>query len=197
MMRIVIMADGKGTRWNNYLGIPKHLAQIDDEKIISRTVRLLDKICGGDREIIITSHDLRYEFEGSIRYEPINNHYEIDRFTEELITDDMIFLYGDTYYTEKALREIISVQTDSILFFGDTDSIVAVKIKNSELFRKHKNNVKDMYLSGSITECKGWQVYQSFTAQDMTKPPAIKDKFVVIRDRTQNINTPDDYEGIR
>lgn len=191
------MADGKGTRWNNYLGIPKHLAQIDDEKIISRTVRLLDKICGGDREIIITSHDLRYEFEGSIRYEPINNHYEIDRFTEELITDDMIFLYGDTYYTEKALREIISVQTDSILFFGDTDSIVAVKIKNSELFRKHKNNVKDMYLSGSITECKGWQVYQSFTAQDMTKPPAIKDKFVVIRDRTQNINTPDDYEGIR
>lgn len=72
------MADGKGMRWNNYLGIPKRLAQIDDEKIISRIVRQLDKICSGDWEIIITSHDSRYEFEGSVRYEPLNNHYEID-----------------------------------------------------------------------------------------------------------------------
>ena len=34
------MADGEGKRWGNYLGIPKHLIEIDGEPIIKRTVRL-------------------------------------------------------------------------------------------------------------------------------------------------------------
>ena len=32
-MRFVIMADGKGSRWNNYMGIPKHLIEIDGESL--------------------------------------------------------------------------------------------------------------------------------------------------------------------
>ena len=45
------------------------------------TVRLLRQ---GDPgcEVIITSHDPRYEVEGATRYEPVNNHLELDRFTE-------------------------------------------------------------------------------------------------------------------
>lgn len=195
-MRFVIMADGKGMRWNNYLDIPKHLAKVDGEKIISRTVRLLRKMIGECDEIIITSHDPRYEFLGSKRHEPLNNHYEIDRFTEELIVDDMVFLYGDTYYTKDALKKIVRAEPEGLLFFGDVKSIIAIKVRDSKLFSAHKNNVKDSYLAGKIRKCKGWQVYQSFQGQDMNEMPVIQNDFVLIEDETKNINTPDDYEEI-
>lgn len=43
-MKYIIMADGKGTRWNNFNNIPKHFIEIDGEKIIFRTVRLLNEM---------------------------------------------------------------------------------------------------------------------------------------------------------
>ena len=92
-MKYIIMADGKGTRWGNYQDIPKHLIQIGGETLLGRTVRLLNEKDPGC-EVVITSHDERYEFEGARRYEPKNNRLEIDRFTEELIADNICFLYG-------------------------------------------------------------------------------------------------------
>ena len=101
-MKYIIMADGKGTRWNNYNNIPKHFIEVNGETLLARTVRLLhtyDKDC----EVIITSHDSRYDVEGATRYEPKDNVLEIDRFTRELVEDDVCFLYGDTYYSDDAM----------------------------------------------------------------------------------------------
>ena len=102
-MKYIIMADGKGTRWQNYNDIPKHLIEIGGETLLGRTVRLL-KEGDPDGQVIITSHDSRYELPGAQRYEPKNNHLEIDRFTEELIEDQICFLYGDTFYSESAME---------------------------------------------------------------------------------------------
>lgn len=189
------MADGKGTRWDNYLGIPKHLAEINGEPVISRTVRLINEI-DENCEVIVTSHDPRYEFKGSRRHEPVNNVLEIDRFTGELIQDDMCFLYGDTYYTRQALHKIVNEETDDILFFGNRKSIVAVKIKDSSLFSRHLALVRNMYLSGELEKCKGWQVYQSFTGQDFSCPPEPGSKFIFLDEKTTDINTPEEYEEI-
>ena len=83
-MKYIIMADGEGKRWKNYNGLPKHLIPVDGEPIIKRTIDQIRSI--DDRgDIIITSHNESYEFEGAKRYEPESNHLEIDRFTEELI----------------------------------------------------------------------------------------------------------------
>lgn len=193
-MKFVIMADGKGIRWHNHLGIPKHLAEINGEPIISRTVRLLRDLTDG--EIIVTSHDERYEFEGSMRYEPLNNRLEIDRFTEELIEDDICFLYGDTYYTESALKTIICTKTEDMIFFGNSKSIVAVKVTDSVLFRYHLNRIKQLYISGKLQKCKGWQVYQSFVGQSFEEKPTPGDKFVLLDETTTDINTPEEYEVI-
>ena len=61
MKKIVIMADGKGMRWANHMNIPKHFAIVRGERLIARTVRLL-KYEDTNAEIIVTSHDKRYEF---------------------------------------------------------------------------------------------------------------------------------------
>ena len=195
-MRFVIMADGKGTRWDNYMGIPKHLAEINGEPILGRTVRLLNEMTEGEAEVIVTSHDVRYEFKGSRRHEPLDNKLEIDRFTRELIADDTCFLYGDTYYTEEALSAIINMEADDLLFFGNTKSIVAVKIKDSALFEHHVDNVKKLFLAGKIERCVGWQVYQSVTGQDFANKAVPAEKFILLAKETTDFNTPEEYREI-
>lgn len=154
------MADGKGTRWGNYGNTTKHLFKIKGENLLQRTVRLLKSF--GEKDIVITSHNPKYEVEGAVRYEPKNNVLEIDRFTYDLIEDDICFLYGDTYYTEEAIKSIVETKTDEIQFFGNKKSIVAVKVADGEIFKKHVDRVKDKYIKGEIQNCIGWQVYQSY-----------------------------------
>lgn len=192
-MKYIIMADGKGTRWKNYQNTPKHLIKIDGEILLERTVRQLNSQ-DKDSKVIITSHDKRYEFKGATRYEPLNNVLEIDRFTEELIEDNICFLYGDTYYTDETINNIINSKVEDILFFGNRKSIVAIKIKDSKLFKKHISNVKNLFLENKIKNCKGWQVYQSFQNLEFDKKQ-IKDKFVIVDNETIDYNTPIEYEN--
>lgn len=187
-MKYVIMADGKGTRWNNFNEIPKHFIEIDGERIIDRCVRLL-KENDPDCEIIITSHDPRYDIPGTTRYEPLNNILEIDRFTSELICDDICFMYGDTYYSENAIKTVTETPAEDILFFGNSRSIMAVKIADGVLFRTHVDRVRKLYLEGELKTCKGWQVYQSFTG---LAPDTIGDNFIFIDDNSRDFNSPED-----
>ena len=191
-MKYIIMADGKGTRWNNHQDIPKHFIQINGETLLARTVRLLkekDPTC----EVIITSHDSRYEVEGAVRYEPKDNVLEIDRFTKELIEDNICFLYGDTYYSEQSMDSIVESDVEDLLFFGNEKSIVAVKVKNSDLFKSHIANVTELFLNGKIKDCKGWQVYQSFSGLPFDVKQ-IADKYIYIEDDTKDFNSPEDLE---
>lgn len=187
------MCDGKATRWNNYKDMKKHFVVINNEPLLKRTVRLLLER-DNESEIIITSHDKAYEIEGATRYEPLNNNLEIDRFTTELIEDDICFLYGDTYYSEEAINLIISEKVKDILFFGNEKSIVAVKIKDGNLFKYHVDNVRNLYLNEKIKACKGWQVYQSFQNLEFDKKQ-IKNKFIKVNEDTIDFNTPDEYES--
>lgn len=185
------MADGKGTRWQNYNDIPKHFIEINGETLLGRTVRLLHE-GDDDCDIIITSHDPRYEIDGAVRYEPLNNHLEIDRFTEELIADNVCFMYGDTYYSDEAVKSIIETDAEDILFFGNSRSIVAVKVADGALFRKHVDNVRTLFTEGKIDKCIGWQVYQSFMGLPFGEKK-IESKYVVLKDGTEDFNSPDDY----
>ncbi len=190
-MKYIIMADGKGTRWQNYNDIPKHFIEINGETLLARTVRLLRQ---GDPEcqVIITSHDPRYEVDGAVRYEPRNNHLEIDRFTEELIEDNVCFLYGDTYYSEEAATSIINTVAEDILFFGNLRSIVAIKVADGELFRNHVERVRTLFIEGKIEKCIGWQVYQSFMGLPFDEK-RIDKKYIVLKDGTEDFNSPEDY----
>ncbi|HKM28524.1 MAG TPA: hypothetical protein VJY37_02475 [Anaerovoracaceae bacterium] len=192
-MKYIIMADGKGTRWHNHNNIPKHFIEVDGETLLARTVRLLrtlDKDC----DVIITSHDPRYEVPGAVRYEPKNNHLEIDRFTSELICDDVCFLYGDTLYSEDTIKTIVETPTEDIIFFGNRRSIVAIKVADGKLFAGHVDRVRQLFLDGKIQKCIGWQVYQSFLGLPFGEKK-IADKYILIEDETRDFNSPDDLEG--
>lgn len=191
-MKYIIMADGKGTRWNNYRDIPKHFIEVEGETLLARTVRLL-RTFDPDCRVIITSHDPRYEVAGAVRYEPKNNVLEIDRFTAELIEDDVCFLYGDTYYSEESAAVIVKSAAEDLLFFGNERSIVAVKVADGQIFKKHVDRVRDLFLQGKIDKCIGWQVYQSFTGHPFGEKK-IAEKYVRIEDGTRDFNSPEDLK---
>ena len=190
-MKYIIMADGKGTRWNNYHNIPKHLIEIDGETLLTRTVRLFREN-DARADIVITSHDPRYEVPGARRYEPQNNHLEIDRFTEELIADDVCFLYGDTFYSESVIQKIADTPAEKLLFFGNERSIVAIKVADGALFRQHVDRVRALFLAGKIEKCIGWQVYQSFEGLPFGEKTIAAD-YILIQDGTEDFNSPADY----
>ena len=191
MNRYVIMANGKGMRWQNFTDRPKHLLEIDGETLLKRCVRLLCEYDPGC-EIIITATDDRYDVDGARRHEPLNNKFEIDRFTYELIDDDVCFLYGDTYYTDAAIEQIVACSGDGLLFLGNTERIIAVKVLDGDVMRKHVDRVKGLFLNGELADCKGWQVYQSFNGLPFGVK-VILENYVLIEDGTRDFNYPDDY----
>lgn len=191
-MRYVIMADGKMSRWEKTFNVPKHLLPIDNEILLGRITRQVREN-DPDAEIIVTSHDPRYEGYGATRYEPRNNVYEIDRFTEELITDDVCFLYGDTYYADAAMQKICRLKPETMYFVGTAHSIVAVVAHSGEVMRYHYHRVRDMHIAGQLVDCRGWQLYQSFTGQSFDKI-MIGPAFLTLDDGTQGFNRIEEYQ---
>lgn len=159
--RYVIMANGKGIRWNDYLGIPKHLISVEEETLLERIVRQVTER-NPTAEIIISSSDPRCETPGAIRYIPRRNEIELDRFVPELLCDGICFLYGDTYYTDQAMDIIFSTERSTMTFFGTKKSLVAVKSWDRAEFSHHLSVVRTAYLTRQISTCKGWQVYRSY-----------------------------------
>ncbi|MBQ7204158.1 MAG: hypothetical protein IJS03_09150 [Eubacterium sp.] len=191
-MKYIIMADGQGTRWHNFGGVPKHLVEINGKTLLANVTSLVRKY-DSDAEVIITTHNEKYETEGATLYAPLNNELEIDRFTRELIGDNTCFLYGDTYYSDEAVKQIVEAEVDDLLFFGAKTSIVGIKIHDGDVFRAHFERVRQLYVEGKIKQCIGWQVYLSFMNLPLDEKQ-IKDKFVLFDDLTQNFNTPEDIE---
>lgn len=192
-MKYIIMAAGLGTRWNNYLGIPKHLIEINGETLLGRTTRLLKE--NGINDYVITSNDPRYAQYGQIIAQ---THYdcEIDRF-EEIITEDSIcYLYGDVYYTENAIKTIVNTPTEEVLFFGHEWEIFAIKIVNKDLFFNCKAKVKELFLSHKINRCIGWEVYRCMNNIPYEEHK-ITNRYIKILDGTDDIDYPYEYEEFK
>ena len=110
MDETLILAQGKSSRWGNYMGIPKHLINIGGETIISRACRLFSNsthvklICPNDERYPIGEFD-RYTLENPFPYGT-----EMDKFlaTKELWNKNgaTTIAWGDCYYTEHAVRTI-------------------------------------------------------------------------------------------
>lgn len=184
----IIMCAGKGTRWNNHMGVPKHLIEINGETLLGRTTRLLKE---RNIEYIITSEDERYKQYGKTIPQSYH-HGEIDRF-EPFNDKEIIYLYGDVYYTEEAIDTIINTEANDVLFFGSSQEIFAIKIKDRRLFYKHKDKVKRLYLKKLIPRCIGWEVYRSINNIPFIEHK-ITNRYVLIEDETDDIDYPADYE---
>lgn len=192
-MKYIIMAAGMGTRWNNYLGVPKHLIELNGETLLGRTTRLLRE--NGITDYVITCEDPRYAQYGPTAAQT-DIDCEIDRYEESLINGPVCYLYGDVYYTENAIKQIINTPVNDIQFFGHWYEIFAIKINYIDLFLTHKWKIKKLFLENKINRCIGWEIYRSLNNIPLEEH-IIKDRYTVINDGTDDIDFPQDYEDFK
>ena len=156
-MKYYILANGEGTRWNNYMGVPKQLIEIDGETILHRMIRLLHKygvqtddifICGkfedeGARTIITKSKTKREVFE------------EI----ANLAQSPFVILYGDCYYTQECIREIINRP---------------IKKYDEFFLAKGNPNTGCPWPEGYAHRCEDWEWWRDQMHELNTNPELIK-----------------------
>lgn len=209
------MCDGRSMRWyaeiqEQYWGKSfKQLVEVDGEPILHRTVRLLKE--NGVEDIWITSHNPVHEVKGAQRYEPPNNEYEIDKFYASVHLwnkdgGDTIFVYGDVFFTEEAMKKIINTKPEDFVFFGrfhqsyytgHGGEIFAVRVHLHDFFQECCLWVRQNYINtkGSV-RCGAWELYRCMNG--------IRDErigihipyghFVGIDDFTDDFDTPSHFE---
>lgn len=122
-MRALILAQGAGTRWDDYLGGPKQLVvKVDGETVLARTVRLL--LERGVSDIVIVGPDERFHVPGAalvILDDPTISTCDMDKFlgTRHLwaAEDRTVLLWGDVFYTADAMNTIVRHDDDALHYF--------------------------------------------------------------------------------
>lgn len=193
---------------------PRQLTKINEETLIERTIRLLKE--NGIEDILITSHDPRFNNLGAVRYEPLYNDYKpkedkgywVSAFPIELINEPIVFLLGDVYYSEQAIRTIVNSETDSILYFCSYqnesekyikhhDEPFGFKVVDCELFKKNIEIMKRFKDSGEAErEPIAWELYRSINNQNVKKH-IMTDNYIAINDESCDIDTLEDVERLK
>lgn len=187
-MEYVIMAGGPATRWKNYNNTTKHLIKIGNENLLERIVRQLKE--NGIDDISITSDNPLYEVEGAKRNKMIYDNKMYNMFYYQSLNHEVTFLYGDTFYTDDIMKKIIGTKTNDNLFFGTSDSIIAVKVVDYKKFKKHVEDMKDYAVNRA-----GWALYRKINnLPDNDYTQCLN--FVKVDEEVINVNTPKDYEKL-
>ena len=209
-MKYIILSDGTPEGFK----MPRQLCLINGEPIIKRTIRLLKE--NGITDIIITSHDKRFDFLGIERYEPKYNDwnykkktgYWLSAFPIELLNQPITFLFGDVYYSESAIKTIVSTETKENLFFctyknkderyiKHHDEPLAYKVVDYVMFKEHIDRVKALKDEGkSCREPLVWELYRSMNNQDINTH-IMTNNYIAINDESCDIDTFNDIINLR
>lgn len=137
-MIAIILAGGLSKRLHPItINEPKCLLEIDGETMVSRYIRLLEKV-GIEKTLIVTgfNHDAvmaeakcaqdKMEIEAiyNEEYKKDDNH-PIDGFllTKEYCNDDFLLLNSDIYFTEKILRKLVEYPKSSVVVDSSAEFI--------------------------------------------------------------------------
>ena len=201
-MKYVILSDAKS---GPSFKIPRQLTEINGEPIIKRTIRLLKE--NGAKDILVTSHDQRFDNLGAVRYESKYNDYDsikktgywLSAFPIELLKEPITFVWGDVYFSENAIKTIVKTEVEENTFFctyhneyekyiKHHDEPLAYKVVDYELFKKHIKRVKKLYDEGkTVRHPIVWELYRSMNGQDVNKHVMTKN-YIAINDESCDID---------
>lgn len=174
-MKYIIMCGG------HYEGYPKHLLRIMGEHIISRTIRLL-RAYGAEYILVSTNNSIIEGVVTKIYGIPTLHHDNDYVYGEEErkcwlkafypMNEPVTYIFGDVYFSEDAIRQIIRTETDSIQFFASAPPFTekymktwaepfAFKVMDTELFFHKIEECHKYDLEGRFhREAVSWELWQ-------------------------------------
>ena len=204
-MIYVIMCGGYYDVWKE----PKQLAIVNGERIIDRTIRLLRENDVGS--IAISSNDPRFEDLGVPVLHHLNEYrsengqltgYWLDAFYPHFDkTDEVTFIFGDVYFSEDAMRQIVNCQRPGNTLFGSKiaenpwhknwGEPFAYVVKDYETFMRGVQTVKDMFDAGALARHPiVWELYRFLNGLDINIQQVRPGTFVAIDDETIDLDSP-------
>lgn len=213
--RAIILAGGEGTRWNNYLKTEKHLVWIEGERLLDRTVRLLEERGVKDIYIVVKQKTRRYDVDGAELYIARNEtNTDADKFlsSKDLWNYDgrTLVLYGDVYFTDDAIETIVEYKDREWTLFCRPNGSKITGSKWGECFvqsfypehiPQHEANlyyIADLKNRGVITRCGGWEHYRAMLGREgkaVRHPHTMGTNYIEINDFTEDFDCPEDYEN--
>lgn len=201
MFKIIIMCGGVYDTFEKH----KSLSVINGEPLVSRTIRLLKE--NGIKDIYISSnsdefskyanvlhHENTYKYEnGKVSGYWVDAYYPID--------EPAIYLHGDVYYTEDAIKKIISLNPNVNTMIGNQYALNSEHKKvgepfgwiiiNQEKFRDAINECKRLQDEGKTDRMPiSWELYQVSNGNDINGFDISEDTYLAIYDETQDIDAP-------
>ena len=174
-----ILANGEGTRWHNYKGVPKQLIEIEGETILHRMIRLLAEE-GVKKENIIICGKFKDEL-ATTKLTKSKTKREVFEEIATLAKGPFAILYGDCYYTKECIHEIVTRPVK----------------KFDEFFTTHPNpNTGCPWPEGYAHRCDDWEWWRDTMHEINTNPELIatpKDWFIhwwLLGVKDERINTP-------
>lgn len=190
---------------------PKHLTEVNGERIVDRTIRLLKE--NGIKDIYISSNNPLFDSCGVPRLEHNNSYintgtyntgYWLDAFYP--VEEPVVYIWGDVYFSEDAIKTIVNYKTDKNVFFGtgaaynkwhyDWGEPFAYIVNDYSTFFKGIEDVKRLK---DLGKCKRepvvWELYRYLHGLDINKQ-VITEDYVAIDDGTIDIDDPKDIERL-
>lgn len=226
-MKAIIVCAGEATRWGGYLGVTKHLAEISGEPILHRTVRLIREHhtpVPGDPDlsifVVAPAGDDRYNVDGATTFIPTNDpaHHDLNKFlnSRELWETKgarrTLVVYGDVYFTDYAMRTIMTDQHKDWRLYGRAFNSTPMAAECGECFAfswypwqnprmlAACRRVVRLYDEGLIWRTGGWELYRAIIClpDEMMRDHLVSGQcFWSIDDHTEDFDFPEDYMQVK
>lgn len=214
-MKFIIMAGGTYSEFET----PRQFIQINGEKIIERTIRLLRKNGVKNSDMFISSNNPAFDNLGIERKENPNNKYITDGKPREgywvdafyPMDEPCCYLFGDVYYSDEAIKTIVNTKCTDHVMFGNVvevpgtvktiknwDEPLGFMVVNQERFKEAIKDIKKLWDERSPKLNRhpiAWQVYRYLNGYDLCKP-CIKDNFININDYSTDVDHKADAQLI-
>lgn len=192
---------------------PKHLLEINGEKIVERTIRLLRE--NGVDDIVITATDERFDGLGVPRIEHENTYrqengtqygYWLDAFYD--FGEPTVYIFGDVYFSDEAIKTITQYNGGGNILFGSALATNKLKMNWGEPFAYVANDtatffdgiakVKQMQDNSETDRMPVvWELYRYLNGLDVNIHEVKLETFKVIDDITIDIDSPEAYNELK
>lgn len=200
--RALILCAGTGSRWADYMGVPKYLAPVEGVPILTRTENQL-KSHGVSKIIIVKKQkSVKPGIDEIDKFYGAADHWNPDGRT--------IILFGDTYYTDEAIKAIVEYPADDWAVFGRPSGSKLTGKPYGELYAlvfhdKHSDDIlanlrraERLWLENRISRINTWTLYRLMVNLPETLLNAhviLPDyHFVEVNDMTEDFDYPHDYD---
>ena len=202
---IIIMCGGVYNNFKQH----KALTKINDERLVDRTIRLLKQ--NGIEDIYVSATDPNFidykvlKHNNTYKYEDGNvSGYWVDAYYP---TDkSCIYLHGDVYYSEDAIKKIINYNPKVNTMIGNQWALnknhdkvgepFGWIIVDQKKFRDAINKTKQLQDEGKIDRgyAIAWELYQVLNGHDVNGFDINIDTYLPIYDETIDIDAPEQID---